>query len=88
MKLSLRQLLFSASLLSFVPFIQAQQPLGLVVGDYNTPYAVSINPAMVAGQRRTASALLPWHRQFQRRRCREGLGPRLCADDPCGSQRT
>jgi len=50
MKLSLRQLLFSASLLSFVPFIQAQQPLGLVVGDYNTPYAVSMNPAMVAGQ--------------------------------------
>lgn len=50
MKLSLRPLLLSVSVFAFASFIQAQQPLGMVISDYNTPYAVSMNPAMVASQ--------------------------------------
>jgi len=50
MKLSLRPLLLTVSVFAFASFIQAQQPLGMVISDYNTPYAVSMNPAMVASQ--------------------------------------
>ncbi len=50
MKLSLRPWLLFISVFAFASFIQAQQPLGMVISDYNTPYAVSMNPAMVASQ--------------------------------------
>lgn len=50
MKLTLRNLALIALLLVQAQNANAQQPLGLVVGDLNTPYAVSMNPAMVASQ--------------------------------------
>ncbi|MEY3716493.1 MAG: hypothetical protein RL285_368 [Bacteroidota bacterium] len=50
MKLILRNLALIALLLVQAQNANAQQPLGLVVGDLNTPYAVSMNPAMVASQ--------------------------------------
>ena len=50
MKLTLRNLALIALLFVQAQNANAQQPLGLVVGDLNTPYAVSMNPAMVASQ--------------------------------------
>ncbi|MFN5590516.1 MAG: hypothetical protein ACK49A_02960, partial [Bacteroidota bacterium] len=50
MKMSLRNLALIACLFLQSQNAIAQQPLGLVVGDLNTPYAVSMNPAMVASQ--------------------------------------
>ena len=50
MKLTLRNFLVTACIILQAPFAKAQQPLGLVVGDLNTPYAVNMNPAMVASQ--------------------------------------
>jgi len=50
MKLTLSNLALIALLFVQAQNANAQQPLGLVVGDLNTPYAVSMNPAMVASQ--------------------------------------
>lgn len=50
MSLTLRRFLFCFLLFAKINTIQAQQPLGLVVGDLNTPYSVNMNPANVASQ--------------------------------------
>ena len=50
MKLTLRHLLLTLSVFTIINNAAAQQPLGLMVGDLNTPYSVNMNPANVASQ--------------------------------------
>ncbi len=50
MKLTLRHLLLTLSVFTLINNAAAQQPLGLMVGDLNTPYSVNMNPANVASQ--------------------------------------
>ncbi len=50
MKLTLRHLLLTLSVFTLINNVAAQQPLGLMVGDLNTPYSVNMNPANVASQ--------------------------------------
>ncbi len=50
MKLTLRHLLLTLSVFTLINNAAAQQPLGFMVGDLNTPYSVNMNPANVASQ--------------------------------------
>lgn len=60
MKLTSRTLWITPLFFLFSAPAMSQQPLGLVVGDLNTPYAVNMNPAMVASQFRNRAYFNWW----------------------------
>jgi len=45
--MNMKRIVLAGALLLMAPFVAlAQHPMGLVVGDLNTPYAYSLNPAL------------------------------------------
>lgn len=60
MNKSLRSTLSFFFVLLIINTAKSQQPLGLVVGDFNTPYSVNLNPANVASQYRNRAYVNWW----------------------------
>ena len=60
MNKSLRNIFSVVFALLIINTAKSQQPLGLVIGDFNTPYSVSMNPANVASQYRNRAYVNWW----------------------------
>ena len=60
MNKSLRNIFSVVFALLIINTAKSQQPLGLVIGDFNTPYSVSMNPANVASHYRYRAYVNWW----------------------------
>lgn len=60
MNKSLRNIFSVVFALLIINTAKSQQPLGLVIGDFNTPYSVNMNPANVASQYRNRAYVNWW----------------------------